>query len=86
MYYNRDFYEEIDSMMINIIVSELKLITTTMAGLVSTLSAAITYVVIITPVRIYEYIKEYRYQMKKYEMDEQIRFQLWKEDADQNIK
>lgn len=86
MYYNRDFYEEIDSMMINIIVSELKLITTTIAGLVSTLSAAITYVVIITPVRIYECIKEYRYQMKKYEMDEQIRFQLWKEDADQNIK
>lgn len=86
MYYNRDYYEEIDSMMIDIIVSELKLITETMAGLVSTLIAAITYVVILTPVRIYEYIRECWYQTKKYEMDEQIRFQLWKEDADQNIK
>lgn len=86
MYYNYDFYEEIDSKMFGTIVSELQLIAATMAGLVLTLIAAILYVVIITPIRVYEYIKEYRYQTKKYETDEQIRFQLWKEDANQNIK
>lgn len=72
--------------MFGAIVSELQLIAATIAGLVLTLIAAILYVVIITPIRIYDYIKEYRYQTKKYETDEQIRFQLWKEDADQNIK
>lgn len=86
MYYNYDFYEEIDSKMFGAIVSELQLIAKTMAGLVLILIAVISYVVIITPIRIYEYIKEYRYQTKKYETDEQIRFQLWKEDANRNIK
>lgn len=86
MYYNRDYYEKIGSEMIGSIVSELQLIASTIAGLVLMLIAVTAYVVIVTPIRIYEYIKEYRYQTKKYETDEQIRFQLWKEDADQNIK
>lgn len=80
MYYDYDFYADLDSTM----MQGIRLVVNTAYTFAKTLFVTVillAYYVLITPIRIYEYFKEEQYLARKAEMDEQIRFNLWKEDA-----
>lgn len=82
MYYDHNFYEDLDSTM----MQGIRLVANTAYTFAKTLFVTVillAYYACMTPIRIYEYIKEEQYLARKAETDEQIRFNLWKEDANQ---
>lgn len=81
MFYDYNFYEEMDSTMIYGIKRTIHFAWMFAKTLVLTIVLAAFYC-IMTPVRIYDWIKEENYLEKTANRDEQIRFQLWKEEAD----
>lgn len=81
MFYDYDFYEEMDSTMIYGIKRTIRFAWMFVNTLVLTIVLAAFYC-IMTPVRIYDWIREENYLEKTANRDEQIRFQLWKEEAD----
>lgn len=81
MFYDYDFYEDMDSTMIYAIKQTLHFTWKFVKTLVLTIVLACFYVAM-TPVRIYDWIKEENYLEKTENRDERIRFELWKEEAD----
>lgn len=84
MYYDYDFYEDMDSTMIFGIKQTGHFAWKFIKTLVITIVLGAFYVVM-TPVRIYDWIKEEEYLEQKAERDEELRFKLWKENADRMI-
>lgn len=82
MYYDYDFYDDLDSTMM-LAIRKVACNAFEFAKILAIAIVLLIYYVAAMPMRIYQFIKEERYLAKKAETDEQIRFTLWKEDANQ---